>query len=142
MSSPVIRLADYSEMPDIIEILEELGLDMEDLDEDDWMLAHINGEVVGVGRLRYYEDACELASLGVLEEHRGKHIGKSIAKALLDDAEADNVFVVTDISEYFKSLGFQELDTYPQSIQEKYDRCLSELQCQAPKVLVNLIKKS
>ncbi len=141
MTNPIIRLADYSEIPDVIEILEELGLDMEDLDEDDWMLAIVKGEVVGVARLRYYEDACELASLGVLEEHRGKKIGKAIVQTLLADAGVDEVFVVTDIADYFKSIGFNEVETYPQSIQDKYNRCLSELQCQSPKVLVNLLNK-
>ena len=135
MSTPIIRLADYSEIPDVIEILEELGLDMEDLDEDDWMLALVKGEVVGVARLRYYDDACELASLGVLEDFRNQGIGRGIAKALLNDTETKQVYTVTEIPEYFARLGFANTDSFPESISKKLQRCKTELNCSAPAVL-------
>lgn len=135
MTNPIIRLADYSEIPDVIEILEELGLDMEDLDEDDWMLALVKGEVVGVARLRYYEDACELASLGVLEDFRNQGIGRGIAKALLDDAEAKQVYTVTEIPDYFGRLGFVTASDFPDSIAQKLERCKTELNCSAPSVM-------
>lgn len=141
MSIAQISLADHYELPDVIEVLEELGLDMEDLDEDDWMVAKVNNEVVGVGRLRFYDDACELASIGVLEEHRGKGIGSSIINALLEQDDSEKVFVVTEIQSYFERFGFNITSDFPDSILQKLQRCSKELNCQSPSVMVTLINR-
>lgn len=141
MSSAQISLADHFDLPDIIEILEELGLDMEDLDEDDWMVAKVNNEIVAVGRLRFYEDACELSSIGVLEEHRGKDIGAAIINALLEQDDSSKVFAVTEIPSYFEKFGFSTTNQYPESINQKLKRCLNELNCQKPSVMVALINR-
>jgi N-acetylglutamate synthase-like GNAT family acetyltransferase len=130
-----IKLAEHFDLPDIIEILEELNLDMEDLDEDDWMVAVLKEEIVGVGRLRYFEDACELASIGVLEEFRNQGIGTAIAKALLDDADLKEVYTVTEIPDYFSRLGFNASDKYPESMSQKLQRCKTELNCSKPAVM-------
>lgn len=130
-----VKLAEHFDLPDIIEILEELNLDMEDLDEDDWMVAVLKEEIVGIGRLRYFEDACEMASIGVLEEYRNQGIGSAIAKALLDDADIKEVYTVTEIPNYFSRLGFAACDSFPESISQKLQRCKSELNCSAPAVM-------
>ena len=105
MSEYHIKLAEHFDLPDIIEILEELNLDMEDLDEDDWMVAVVKDEIVGVGRLRFYDDACELSSVGVLEDFRQQGIGKAIIQALVSDAS--NVYTVTEIPAFFALSGFK-----------------------------------
>ncbi|MFM6984427.1 MAG: GNAT family N-acetyltransferase [Chitinophagaceae bacterium] len=135
MPSFQIKLAEHFDLPDVIEILEELNLDMEDLDEDDWMVALVKDEIVGIGRLRYFEDACELASVGVLEDYRNQGIGSGIAKALIEGADSDVVYTVTEIPDYFSRLGFAASDSYPESISKKLQRCQSELNCSAPAVM-------
>lgn len=141
MSTAEISLADHYELPDVIEVLEELGLDMEDLDEDDWIVAKVKDEVVGVGRLRFYDDACELASIGVLEEHRGKGIGSAIIKALLEQDDVEKVYLVTEIQSYFERFGFNTTNEFPESISQKLQRCSKELNCQTPSVMVTLINR-
>jgi len=130
-----IKLAEHFDLPDIIEILEELNLDMEDLDEDDWMLAVVKEEIVGVGRLRYYDEICELSSVGVIEEFRNMGIGKAIIKALIDDASIKSIYTVTEIPEYFALSGFTPTDVFPEDIDLKLQRCRKELNCSSPQVL-------
>ncbi len=130
-----IKLAEHFDLPDVIEILEELNLDMEDLDEDDWMVALVKGEIVGVGRLRYFEDACELASIGVLEDYRNLGIGSGIVKALLEATDTKQVYTVTEIPEYFSRTGFTTSDSFPESISQKLQRCKTELNCSKPAVM-------
>jgi N-acetylglutamate synthase-like GNAT family acetyltransferase len=140
MNDYEIKLADHFNLPDIIEVLEELELDMEDLDDDDWIIATHSDEVIGVGRLRFFEDACELSSLGVLEEFRNKGVGNAIINSLLNTNDTQNVYVVTDISSFFEKNGFHTTIVFPESIQNKLQRCINELQCNNPKVLVRQFK--
>ena len=140
MSEYHIKLAEHFDLPDIIEILEELNLDMEDLDEDDWMVAVVKDEIVGVGRLRFYDDACELSSVGVLEDFRQEGIGKAIIQALVSDASNDAVYTVTEIPAFFALSGFTQTDAFPESIDYKLQRCRNELSCSSPQVM--MLKRS
>jgi N-acetylglutamate synthase-like GNAT family acetyltransferase len=108
---------------------------MEDLDEDDWMVAVVKEEIVGVGRLRYYDDVCELSSVGVLEDYRNMGIGKAIIKALIDDASTKVIYTVTEIPEYFAQSGFALTDAFPEDIDLKLQRCRKELNCSSPQVM-------
>jgi len=134
-----IRQASHFDFPEIIEILEEFNLDMEELEPSQFVVCEFNESIVGVGRLRNSNETLELSSLGVLEDHRNKGIGKQIIHFLMNSAPSTPIFVVTEIPDYFSKHGFVICDQYPESVSKKLQRCLSELNCSNPVVMKHRI---
>jgi len=72
------------------------------------------GKIVGVSSLRIvWEDLAEIRSLAVLEEYRGKGIGKTLIKECLKEAKElgiKKIFVLTKKPAYFESFNFKRVD--------------------------------
>ncbi|MBW1802178.1 MAG: N-acetyltransferase, partial [Deltaproteobacteria bacterium] len=70
--------------------------------------------VIGVGALGVcWEDLAEIKSLAVVEDHQGKGYGARLVDACLKDAHSlglKNVFALTYVPEFFKKLGFREIE--------------------------------
>lgn len=60
-----------------------------------------------------WEELAEIRSLAVTEDQQGKGAGSRLVEACLDEAKGiglKKVFVLTYVPEFFKKLGFKEVD--------------------------------
>jgi len=80
----------------------------------DFWVFELNGELIGCAALHItWENLAEIRSLAVKKPYQGKGIGKKLVKVCLREAkdlQIKNVFVLTYQVEFFKKLGFKEID--------------------------------
>ncbi len=80
----------------------------------DFWVYEEGGEIVGCAALHIvWEDLAEIRSLAVKREHHKKGVGKKLVLRCLEEAkeyDLKRVFVLTYQVEFFKKLGFRELD--------------------------------
>ncbi len=80
----------------------------------DFWVFEVDGKIVGCSALHItWEDLAEIRSLAVEPSFRGKGIGKKLVEACLEEArslEIKRVFVLTYQVEFFKKLGFGEIE--------------------------------
>lgn len=116
-----IRTATNRDMPAIVKMIGEFHLDYENLEPSQFVVV-IDGEVmVGFGRLKPYPDATELGCVGVLHERRRQGIGKLIVDELIRRGPRE-IWITTDLPDYFRPMGFVESGQAPDSIVKKLDR--------------------
>ena len=120
------RTPTENEFLQIRSYIQEFELDDRNLKQEEFTAAFRENQLVGFGRLRNHEDSTELCSLGVITTHRRKGIGKAIVKELIKRAEG-SIHLVCIIPDFFSPFGFQIIDNFPASIQNKIDYCTSEL---------------
>jgi N-acetylglutamate synthase-like GNAT family acetyltransferase len=104
-----IRHAIEADMAFIEEELGKSGIDAETLDYGEFVVATEEGNIVGFGRLRKTGKFYQIGCVAVVEERRSRGIGALIVKHLLDFAQVDMVYVLTDLVDYFKKMGFVEM---------------------------------
>ncbi len=101
----------------------------------DFFIAEENNEIKGVCALHIlWEDLAEIRSLAVKKDSQKKGIGSLLVKKCLNEAkklEVKKVFVLTYIPEFFKKIGFKELDKskLPQKIWGDCIRCPKFPEC-------------
>lgn len=117
-----IRKALSDDMSFIKECIEKFQLDDEDLDCRQFVVAVEGNEIVGFGRIRPHKEVYDLGSIGVVEHKRNQGIGEMIIKYLIDNFPTDDVYITTDIPEYFKKLGFKKTEPSPKELVEKLER--------------------
>lgn len=80
----------------------------------DFFVFEENGAINGICALHIlWEDLAEIRSLAVKKEYQGFGVGKSLVKRCLKDAKdlgIKRVFALTYQPEFFKKLGFVEID--------------------------------
>jgi N-acetylglutamate synthase-like GNAT family acetyltransferase len=106
--------------------ISEFELDDRALQINEFTAAYINNALVGFGRLRQYENCCEICTLGVLPECRRNGIGTAITKNLIEKATSD-CYLVSIIPEFFKKMGFEETEHFPPELQSKLTYCTQSL---------------
>jgi len=110
----------------------------------DFFVCETDGKIVGTAALHIlWEDLAELRSIVVLKEYQGMGIGKRLIKKALREAKAlgvKQVFILTYTPEYFKKLGFKEVDknSLPQKIWGDCLRCPKFPECEEVAVIKNL----
>ncbi len=109
-------------MPFLKECIKRFRLDEENLSFEQFIVAKVGKEIVGFGRIKPYQKVYELGCLGVLENHRRKGIGKALVKHLIKMFPQPEVYVTTDITEYFEKLGFKKVKKGPPELEEKIVR--------------------
>jgi amino-acid N-acetyltransferase len=86
-------------------------------DVQEFVVAEIDGEVVGCGALHVmWEDLGEVRTLAVEPEHKGKGIGSAILASLLDHAKSlglRRLFCLTFETEFFAKAGFVAIEDAP-----------------------------
>ncbi len=117
-----IRPALSDDMPFIKECIERFHLDDEDLDYRQFVVAVENKEIVGFGRIRPYNEVYELGGIGVVEHKRNQGIGELIIKHLIEHFPVDDVYITTDLPEYFERLGFKRIEPGPKELVAKLER--------------------
>jgi N-acetylglutamate synthase-like GNAT family acetyltransferase len=108
-------------MPAIVRMIGEFHLDYENLEPGQFVIIEDAGVMVGFGRLKPYSDATELGCVGVLHDRRNQGIGRLIVDELISRAPKE-VWITTDMPNYFRPMGFVESADVPKSIAQKLDR--------------------
>jgi amino-acid N-acetyltransferase len=100
--------------PALLELLEVAELPSEDLTPamlEDFLVAHLDGRLVGTAGLEHYEDVGLLRSVAVEEAHRGTGLGKRLVEAMEEQAREAGVrdlYVLTTTAErFFAGLGYK-----------------------------------
>jgi amino-acid N-acetyltransferase len=60
-----------------------------------------------------WKDLAEIQSLAILEDHQGEGFGRKLVEACLEEArllELNRVFTLTYVPDFFRKLGFKEID--------------------------------
>lgn len=115
------------DVPFIQETAERLILDAADIRPEQFITVRDDGGIIAFGRIRPYKETFELATVGVVEEHRGKGFGEAIARELVRRFPQDEVYVVSDLIDYWESLGFLLTDILPPELEEKRQTACSTL---------------
>lgn len=116
-----IRSATNRDMPSIVRMIGEFQLDYENLQPEQFIVVEDGDVMVGFGRLQPCADATELGCVGVLHERRKQGIGKLIVDELIRRGPQE-IWITTDMPEYFRTLGFAEAMQIPNSIKKKLER--------------------
>lgn len=130
--------AQPTDLPDILELLEELNLDMDDINYARFLVVRHKGEIVAAGRIKEHEEGTlELCSLGVTPEQRGKGLGRELIADLIKRAGMKPLWLVTEIPGYFTQFGFEAVpdSEIPPELCDKVEKCLTELDCSKPVVM-------
>ncbi len=119
----MIRKAKIEDIPEIHKLINEfaekgllLPRSLSDLYENirDFYILVIDRKVVGTSALHIiWEDLGEVRSVIVKDEYRGRGYGKKLVDTCLREAKflgLKRVLALTYIPEYFKKLGFVEID--------------------------------
>ena len=110
----------------------------------DFIVCELNGNVCGVCALHImWEDLAEIRSLAVENKHQKKGIGRNLVKQCLKEAKAlgiKKVFALTYQPEFFKKLGFADIDkaSLPQKIWGDCVRCPRFPECDEHAVIIHL----
>jgi len=79
-----------------------------------YMVAEVEGSVVGCGGLQPYTPACaEIYGLATSDSHSPRGTGRAIVNALLENARANNlsqVFALTLAPGFFEKMGFRSVE--------------------------------
>ena len=110
----------------------------------DFFVCEMDGRIIGTAALHIlWEDLAELRSITVSKEYQGMGIGKRLIKRALKEAKAlgvKQVFVLTYTPEYFKKIGFTDIDknSLPQKIWGDCLRCPKFPDCEEVAVIKDL----
>lgn len=113
----------------------------------DFIVCEYNGTILGVCALHIiWEDLAEVRSLAVDRGYQKLGIGKTLVKRCLKEAKElglKRVFALTYNPEFFKKLGFVDIDksSLPQKIWGDCLRCHKFPECDEHAVIINLSNK-
>jgi len=110
-----IRKAVPSDLPFVLRLARDLGLDYPGLENDVVWVADEGGRIAGSVGLKRYPDCLELVALGVDGSARGKGVGGRLVASLLGE-EAEDVYLATVIPAYFVRFGFERAAAVPASL--------------------------
>src|SRR3990172_195431 len=110
------------DMPFIEETVRRVRLDPERLAPEQFTVLRRGDRIVGFGRIKPYRETYELGSVAVVEEERGRGLGALIVQQLISRFPQDEVYITTDLPEYFEKLGFLRTDILPRELEEKIGR--------------------
>ena len=120
MVSAVLRSATINDMPHIVRMIGEFDLDYEHLSPEQFLVIEEESQIVAFGRLKPYPDAVELGSVGVRPDRRQMGYGKWMVEAVIGRAP-DEVWITTNLRDYFRKFGFSESEQMPASIKTKLE---------------------
>jgi amino-acid N-acetyltransferase len=113
-----------SSLTDLFNLLRISNLPYEDikLANNHFVNFYVAGDIIGSGGLEFYPPSALLRSLAVVENQRGKSIGKQIVQDLLERAKqrcVNEVYLLTETAhDFFIQRGFVDIprDQVPEEI--------------------------
>ena len=115
-----LRNATINDMPSIVRMIGEFDLDYEHLAPEQFVVIEEEGQVVAFGRLKPYPDAVELGSVGVRPDRRKMGYGRRMVEALIERGP-EEIWITTNLRDYFRPFGFAESEKMPASIKNKLE---------------------
>lgn len=105
-----IRAARQEDQRLIVRLVIGAHLDPTSLKWANFLLAELDGQVVGCGQVKPYPGCRELGSLVVRKPYRRRGIGSALVRALLE-REAGDVYLMCreDLTTYYERFGFQQI---------------------------------
>lgn len=106
----IIRKLKNNELKKIFELAKQYDLESDDMHADQFIVAEIDGEIAGFGRLVKHNNCIELGTIGVVEKFRGKKIATKLINELINIAKQNGyktIYLTTLIPEFFKKFGFE-----------------------------------
>jgi N-acetylglutamate synthase-like GNAT family acetyltransferase len=123
-----IEAARDDDMPVIEEAVARMRLDGEDLAAPQFIVAREDGRMIGFGRIKPYGDGVfELGTVGVLEEARGRGVGARLVEELIARFPSEEIYITTDLVDWFMRFGFTPTAQAPRAIHDKLDRVCGSL---------------
>lgn len=119
----------------IQQYIQQFELDNRSLEQEQFLVANQQHQIMGFGRIREYNGSSELCSLGVIEPERNKGIGKILTQQLIQKAKQP-LFLVCIIPDFFRPFGFKETADFPEELNNKLQYCVSELAVQETYVVM------
>jgi amino-acid N-acetyltransferase len=116
MKNPIIRQAAAGDVDAIIRLLEDAELPTDEVGRHvgTFLVAELQGTIIGAIGLEPYGDTALLRSAVVDPAHRGEAIGTRLYHALLCRAKESGarrmVLLTTTAEEYFRKKGFTRVD--------------------------------
>ncbi len=135
------RLADATALSAITVEYARQGIMLERSDESivenirNFFVAEYNGEVIGCCAIAFYTSKlAEIRSLAVFNRYKMKGIGRLLvekAETVLREEGVSEVFVLTLSSEFFRRLGYREIqkEYFPQKIWRDCTHCPKLMAC-------------
>ncbi len=120
--APQITPATLEDFPFIRETVLRLRLDAEDLRPQQFLTLRREGRIIAFGRIKPYRHTYELGCVAVVEEERGRGWGELIVRELVRRFPQDEVYVTTDLPQYFERLGFLRTEILPPELEAKVRR--------------------
>ena len=111
----------------------------------DFYVYEEDGNILGIGALAIcWEDLAEVRSLAVVPGQHGKGIGRKIVEKCLHEAKdlgLQRVFALTYQPEFFKKLGFVEIDKaqLPQKVWGDCINCVKFPDCDEFALAINIL---
>jgi N-acetylglutamate synthase-like GNAT family acetyltransferase len=125
MEAAIFKQPNQEEFEQVKQLVKEFWLDDADLQPIQFSVLSDNGKVVAFGRLREHADATELCTMGVAKDLQKMGYGKKMVLHLQNIAKRD-IYLVTVIPDFFGEIDFKIVDTYPDSLRKKVDRCSAD----------------
>ena len=144
MEKVTVRFAKLPEAKDIARLINyyaDKGLMLSRKKEEvienirNYLVALFEDKVIGCCALSFFtEEIAEIRSLAVVENFKGKGVGKKLvleAEKVLKEEGISKVFVLTYQRDFFKKLGYEVVDktTFPQKIWRDCLSCPKIMKC-------------
>lgn len=129
-----LRVATVADAEWINAAYAEVGFQTSDLSRELLIVAELDNERAGIGRLVPAGDAaCELGGMLVFEGFRGRGVARAIVDELLRHARGRTVYCIpfADLETIYAKAGFIRREpeaTLPQYVRDKLDWCRREIQ--------------
>lgn len=125
-----LRLANPDEAHWINEQYASVRFLPSDLDRETVVIAELDGERAGMGRLvPAGANMFELGGMLVFEAFRGRGVARAIVLELMRRAGDAAVYCIpfADLEAFYASCGFAKTDAAPEKVREKFDWCVREM---------------
>ena len=122
-----IEVAGRDDMPLIEDCIRRFRLDDEDLKPEQFIVIREAGRILAFGRIKPYGSVYELGSVGVMEDCRRRGFGRRVTEELIRRFPTREVYITTDLPEYFEPLGFKMIESGPEPIFAKIGRVCGRL---------------
>lgn len=139
MQNFIVTHATEQDFSFIKEHIRIFDLDNRDLHYQQFVIAKLNNNIIGFGRIRKHATCDEFCSLGVLNEYRQLGVAKLLINARIKLA-TQPIYICCIIPDYFKKLGFEIVTEYPTEIIDKYNYCTNSLAVEEPYVVMRYNK--
>ncbi|NOQ48354.1 GNAT family N-acetyltransferase [Methanococcoides sp.] len=130
-----IRYAEISDRRSVEGIMGTYFLDIDDVPMEDFIVAEVDGKIVGVAAVSDKE-CCEVHSIAVHPTYRGMGVGSKMIARLMGAVSHERLYVRTTSPVFFKKMGFVELPMSEKASLwqdcrecDRYDNCKQYVLC-------------